>query len=103
MPTVVRRHTPPPAAPPVRLCDEMLTEESVRAIPRLPEGPGRHRVMLDLGGVRIPTAGGLGALVTLHQRLRAGGGTLTLLNVRPWVYEVFELMRLTEVLDVRAA
>jgi anti-anti-sigma factor len=65
------------------------------------EKPGRHRLHLDLGGVRIPTASGLGALVALHEKLRRRGGRLVLSNVQPWAYEVFSLTRLTEVLDVR--
>jgi len=81
----------------------MLTAESLRAAERLLSEAGRHRLHLDLGGVRIPTASGLGALLGLSQALRARGGHLALVNVRPWTYEVFTLTRLTEVLDVRAA
>ena len=86
----------------VRIDDDMLTEESLRDVRRLVNEPGRHRLYLDLSGVRIPTAGGLGALITLHEELRIRGGRLVLLNVQPWAYEVFSLTRLTEVLDVRA-
>jgi anti-anti-sigma regulatory factor len=59
--------------------------------------------LLDLGGVRVPTAGGVGRLVALHTRLRASGGRLVLCNVGQRAFEVFELTRLTELLDVRPA
>ena len=96
-----------PARPPcdvivLRVADDMLAEDSLRDARGLLDEPGRHRLHLDLGGVRIPTAGGLGALVTLHRELRRRGGDLALLNVQPWAYEVFAVTRLTEVLDVRA-
>jgi anti-anti-sigma regulatory factor len=82
---------------------EVLTGESVREAVSLPAGRAGARLHLDLAGVRIPTAGGLGGLVRLHGALRARGGRLVLLNVQPWAFEVFSVTRLTEVLDVRAA
>jgi anti-anti-sigma regulatory factor len=86
-----------------RLTDEMLTEESVRGLGRLADRLGRQRLVIDLGGVRIPTAGGLGALLVLDRNLRTRGGGLTLLNVHPWAYDVFAITRLTDLLDVRVA
>jgi anti-anti-sigma regulatory factor len=103
MSTLTRRQAVLSGASVLRVPDEVLTEESVRAISRLPQTSGRQRLLLDLGRVRIPTAGGLGALVALHKGQRACGGSLTLLNVSPWAFEVFSLTRLTEILDVRAA
>ena len=97
----------PPRAPRdatvLRVADDILTEDSLRDARRLLDEPGRHRLHLDLGAVRSPTAGGLGALVALHQELRQRGGHLALRNVRPCAYEVFAVTRLTEVLDVQAA
>ena len=62
---------------------------------------GRRALFLDLSGVENPTAAGLGELVALHKRLVASGGRLVLCNVGERAYEVFEVARLTEVLDVR--
>jgi anti-anti-sigma factor len=44
---------------------------------------------------------GPGRLVALHGRVRAGGGKLTLVQVRPHVHEMLALTRLTTLLDVR--
>jgi anti-anti-sigma factor len=62
---------------------------------------GRNPLLLDLGGVDVLSAAGLGELVTLHRRVRASGGNLVLCNVGDRAYEVLELSRLTDVLDVR--
>jgi anti-sigma B factor antagonist len=43
---------------------------------------------------------GLTALLTAHKHLRARGGRLTVMNVRPHVYEVFAVTRLTTVFEV---
>ena len=51
--------------------------------------------------MRLPTAEGLGLLVSLNKELRARGGALVLCNVPADAYEVFEGMHLVDVLDVR--
>jgi anti-anti-sigma factor len=101
MPLLTRNHVPKELV--LRLSADVLTGERVREAVRLPAEAAGARLHLDLSGVRIPSAGGLGGLVRLHTALRARGGRLVLLNVRPWAYEVFAVTRLTEVLDVRAA
>ena len=55
----------------------------------------------ELREVRLPTAEGLGLLISLSRGLRARGGKLVLLNAPADVYEVFEQTRLVDVLDVR--
>jgi anti-anti-sigma regulatory factor len=68
-----------------------------------PAGPGHRALLLDLSRVRVPTAGSLGRLVALHNRLQDSGGRLVLCNVGHRAFEVLELTRLTELLDVRRA
>jgi anti-anti-sigma regulatory factor len=77
-----------------RLINRALTHDE-------PAGQGGRALVLDLGGVKVPTAGCLGQLVALNNRLRSSGGRLVLYNVGPMAFEVFELARLTELLDVR--
>jgi anti-anti-sigma factor len=84
----------------LRVADAALTAEAVDRLPRVPPG---HRLLLDLGAVRLPSAAGLGRLVTLNQELNSQGGRLMLWNVPAPVYEVLQVTRLTEVLDVRPA
>src|SRR6516164_9122930 len=85
----------------LRLPDEVLTEESLRIIRQYLEETSAHVVHLDLSGLRLPTAEGLGALVVLNKELRARGGALALLNVPAVAYEVFSLANLVGLLDVR--
>jgi anti-anti-sigma regulatory factor len=77
-----------------RLMNRAFTHEE-------PAGQGGRALVLDLTGARVPTAGVLGQLVALNNRLRASGGRLVLCNVPPGAFEVFELTNLTELLDVR--
>ena len=58
---------------------------------------------LDLSALEYLGSAALGAFVSLNRRVRANGGRLSLVNLRPAVYQIFELTRLTQVLDVQAA
>jgi anti-sigma B factor antagonist len=62
--------------------------------------PGRLR--LDFGSVEYISSMVLGKLLGLHRRVRANRGQLTIDNVAPQVYEVFEVTSLTHFLDVHA-
>jgi anti-anti-sigma regulatory factor len=68
---------------------------------RIINGGWQHELHLDFVNVEILSAAMLGQLVTLHNEMRAFGGSLVLVNLPPLVYEVFEVMRLTEILDIR--
>jgi hypothetical protein len=78
-----------------------LTADSLHIIRQYLEESATPLVHLDLGGIRLPTAEGLGALVVLNRELRARGGALVLFNPTAESYEVLALTRLVEVLDVR--
>jgi CheY-like chemotaxis protein len=56
-----------------------------------------------LSELEFITAAFLGKLVTLHKKVRTLGGQLAITNVPPFIYELFEITRLTRVLDVRSA
>jgi anti-anti-sigma factor len=68
---------------------------------RLVEAVGQRQLYVDFSQVRWLTSEQIGGLVGLHQRLRAQGGHLILGRVNPFVYEVFDRMRLTRLLDIR--
>jgi anti-anti-sigma factor len=58
-------------------------------------------VHLDLSKVRFMTSTALGSIVALHKKLRAAGGELVITNVTEPVYELFDVSRLDQILDVR--
>ena len=68
---------------------------------RLVEAVGQRDLYVDCSQVRWLTSGQIGGLVGLHKRLRARGGHLILGRVNPSVYEVFDRMQLTRLLDIR--
>ena len=60
-----------------------------------------QRLDLDMGNVGYVDSLGLAKLVGVHKKLRASGGTFRLLNVNPFVHEVFVLTKLDKLLDVQ--
>jgi len=66
------------------------------------EHADRH-VILNLDSIQYLTSSILGQLMGLNKKLRAGGGRLTLENVRPAVGNVFHATLLDQVLDIQSA
>jgi anti-anti-sigma factor len=82
--------------------DESNADAAGEELFRLVDGRGR-RLHLDLGDVEHLTSTAMGKLASLQTRVRQAGGQLELHNVQPWVYELLEVTRLTQVLTVRKA
>jgi anti-sigma B factor antagonist len=89
----------------VRFTETNLDDGNIEAIGDelfdLVDGHGHRELHLDFGNVESLTSLGLGKLIALHKKLRAVGGRLSLRNVRPAVYEVFDVTRLTRLFDVQ--
>ena len=67
------------------------------------QASGRRPLHLDLGNVPPLSAAALGMLVAVRNEARVLDGRLTLINVRPRLYEVFRATRLTDLFDIRPA
>jgi anti-sigma B factor antagonist len=87
----------------LRITDEALAGEDGASSPSLPEvidGLTQRQVTLDFANVRFLNSIALTTLLSVHKKLRAAGGNLSVVNVRPEVYEVFAVTRLNTVLQV---
>ena len=76
---------------------EAMRQEMAAILDRL---AGMH-VIFDLRFVEFLTSSSLGIFLTILKRLRGVGGTLTLCNASPEVYEIFTTTRLNDLLNVR--
>jgi anti-sigma B factor antagonist len=89
----------------VKVVVSALDEANVQAIGEalfaVADSMACPRLRLDLAQVLFLTSTALGKLMALHKRVRAAGGHLALVNVYDHVYEVFDVTRLVQVLDVR--
>jgi anti-anti-sigma factor len=64
------------------------------------EDLGERHLLLDFTNVKAICSLELGTLLTLHKRLKALGGRLTLFNLNPQIFEVFTVTRLQTVLGI---
>ena len=64
-------------------------------------GLGERSLVLDFAEVAMLYSDVLALLISLHKRLRTTGGHLILCNLRPEVFEVFEITHLHKILDIR--
>ncbi len=55
---------------------------------------------LDFSSVQFMSSSFLGVLAQIHRRVQAKRGHLTLKNVAPNIYKVFEITQLTKVFDI---
>ena len=57
-------------------------------------------LVLDMAGVDFITSSGVGIIVKAKTSLKRRGGNLVIINLQPQVEKVFEIIRLTPVLEV---
>jgi anti-anti-sigma factor len=61
---------------------------------------GERHLLLDFANVEYITSVELGTLVSLHRKVKASGGRLTLFNLTADVYEVFTITRLQSLIEI---
>jgi len=58
------------------------------------------RLVLDFANVMYMSSSALGMLITLHRKIREQDGRMVLCNVRPEIYKVFSITKLSEVFQI---
>ena len=58
---------------------------------------GRKQITIDLSALRLIDSSGVGVLVSLFKRIRAGGGDVRLMGLRDQPLAIFKLLRLDRV------
>jgi len=64
--------------------------------------PNVSAVILDLAGVNLVDAGGLGVMLQLREQAKSRGIRFELMNLNKWVRYVLELSRLDSVFEIRS-
>ncbi len=80
----------------VRDVENMLARELEGRTDRL----GACHLLLDFTNVEYLNSLELGTLITLHKRMKAAGGQLTLFNLDAQVYEIFTTTHLQTVMGI---
>jgi anti-sigma B factor antagonist len=79
---------------------EAASEELQRELAQVAASPKNDRVLLDLSNVHLMTSAALVQLIVFNKMLEATGGRLILCQVRPEVYDVFNVMKLESMFQI---
>jgi anti-sigma B factor antagonist len=61
---------------------------------------GAKRLLLNFENVQFMSSAFLGLLVKVHKRVIEAGGWLQLYNLDPEIHKIFEITKLTKILDI---
>lgn len=82
----------------------ILDEQNIQLIGEqlfgLVDDDGKRKVLLDFENVEYLSSAALGKLITMNKKVRGVSGQLRLCNIRPEIYEVFEITRLNKVFPI---
>jgi len=67
----------------------------------LVEESGRPNLDLDFADIGLMSSLAIGKMIALHAKLKEHGGRLSLINVKPMLYETLQAVQLTDLLDVQ--
>jgi anti-anti-sigma factor len=79
---------------------EAASEDLQRELAQVAAAPKHDNVLLDLSNVELMTSSALVQLIVFHKMLEANRGRLILCNLRPEVYDVFNVMKLESMFQI---
>ena len=65
------------------------------------EHDNRKSILLNFSDVEFLSSAALGKLITLDRKVKASKGRLKMSNIRPEIFEVFQITKLNKVFDIR--
>ncbi|MFQ5655005.1 MAG: STAS domain-containing protein [Planctomycetota bacterium] len=80
--------------------DEKQILPTLERLGKIIDARSKVQMVLDLSHVEYLSSAGLGRLVALLKKARAGGGDLYLAAVNKPIHELLEVMRLTEIFEI---
>lgn len=84
-----------------QILDEVDIQELGEELFALVEKENRASLLLNFTNVEFLSSAALGKLISLDKKVKAAGGKLKLSNIRPEIYEVFNITRLNKLFDIR--
>lgn len=80
--------------PGLEILDDINVEAVSAELYSLVDDQGCRNVRLNLAGIDYISSAALAAFITLHNKLKAVGGRIQIVNIEPSVNEVFTITRL---------
>jgi len=84
-----------------KILEEAGIQELGSELFALVELDNRKSILLNFTGVEFLSSAALGKLITLDRKVKAHKGRLKMSNIRPEIFEVFQITKLNKVFDIR--
>jgi stage II sporulation protein AA (anti-sigma F factor antagonist) len=84
-----------------KIIDEAEIQEMGQELYDLVERDARKKVVLNFANVEFLSSAALGKLIGFDKRVKQHSAQLMLTNIRPEIYEVFAITKLTKLFDIK--
>ncbi len=84
-----------------KIIEDINIQELGRELFQLVEVENREKILLNFSAVDFLSSAALGKLITLDKKVKAHGGALKLSNIRPEIYQVFDITKLNRLFDIK--
>jgi anti-sigma B factor antagonist len=84
-----------------RELDETKIQKLTKELGVLVDEPQRQRFVVDLGAVSFLTSTGIGAMIALQKKLKAGDGVLKLCSLHPDIRNLFTITQVDRLFDIQ--
>ncbi len=84
-----------------KIVEDINIQELAQEMFQLIEKDRREKILLNFSFVDFLSSAALGKLITMDKKVKAGGGTLKLSNIKPEIYEVFAITKLNRLFDIK--
>jgi anti-sigma B factor antagonist len=84
-----------------KIIDEAEIQEFGQELYDLVERDGRKKIVLNFGHVEFLSSAALGKLIGFDKRVKQHDARLILTNIRPEIYEVFAITKLTKLFTIK--
>jgi anti-sigma B factor antagonist len=84
-----------------KIIDEAEIQEMGQELYDLVEREGRKKILLNFANVEFLSSAALGKLIGFDKRVKQHSAQLILSNIRPEIYEVFAITKLTKLFEIK--
>ncbi len=84
-----------------KIIDEGEIQELGQELYALVEGGGAKKLVLNFSNVEFLSSAALGKLISFEKKVRQSKSDLILTNIRPEIYEVFAITKLTKLFQIK--
>jgi anti-anti-sigma factor len=84
-----------------KIIDESEIQELGQELYDLVERDDRKKIVLNFANVEFLSSAALGKLIGFDKRVKQHGAELVLSNIRPEIYEVFAITKLTKLFQIK--